>query len=221
MDESRATPTSARSSCCAATGSAVTDTPAEGATYTVGNTIGSSTVACVVTRADGEVHRHGADQRDGVLLQGLRRDANGNYATGVVPTGSPATPVAPLLTFTAERETVGNSTARHRHHVHHNLHEHGFGWRAGHRDQQSDSRQYRFQTRLRQRKTLGTTGLTAAVTYSSDGGTVWTYTPVSGAGGAPAGYDRLVTNIRWTLTGALSQTAPNNSGTASAIVRIR
>jgi hypothetical protein len=68
---------------------------------------------------------------------------------------------------------------------------------------------------------LGTTGLTVVVAYSSNGGTVWTYTPVSGAGGAPAGYDRLVTHVRWTLTGTLSQTAPNNTGTASAIVRIR
>jgi hypothetical protein len=39
------------------------------------------------------------------------------------------------------------------------------------------------------------------------------YTPVSGAGGAPAGYDRAVKSIRWTLSGNLVGTAPNNTGT--------
>jgi hypothetical protein len=68
---------------------------------------------------------------------------------------------------------------------------------------------------------LGTTGLSVAVAYSSDGGSTWTYTPVSGAGGAPAGYDRVVTHVRWTFTGNLSQTAPNNSGTTGVTVRIR
>lgn len=68
---------------------------------------------------------------------------------------------------------------------------------------------------------LGTTGLTVAVEYSNDGGTTWTYTPVSGAGGAPAGYDRFVTNIRWTFTGNLSQTSPNNTGDVGFTVRIR
>jgi len=68
---------------------------------------------------------------------------------------------------------------------------------------------------------LGTTGLTVVVAYSSDGGSTWTYTPVSGAGGAPAGYDRLVTHIRWTFTGNLSQTAPNNSGSTGATMRVR
>jgi len=68
---------------------------------------------------------------------------------------------------------------------------------------------------------LGTTGLTVTIVYSNDGGTTWTYTPASGAGGAPSGYDRTVTNIRWTFTGNLSQTAPNNTGNISFTVRIR
>ncbi|MGH9928952.1 MAG: hypothetical protein ACREA9_06955, partial [Pyrinomonadaceae bacterium] len=67
----------------------------------------------------------------------------------------------------------------------------------------------------------GTTGLVATFAYSNDGGTTWTYTPVSGAGGAPAGYDRLVTNVRWTFSGNLSQAAPNNTGSVSVTVRIR
>lgn len=68
---------------------------------------------------------------------------------------------------------------------------------------------------------LGTTGLTVTVAYSSDGGATWSYTPVSGGGGAPSGYDRLVTNIQWTFTGNLSQTSPNNSGSVGFTVRIR
>jgi uncharacterized repeat protein (TIGR01451 family) len=68
---------------------------------------------------------------------------------------------------------------------------------------------------------LGTTGLTAVVTYSSDGGASWSYTPASGAGGAPAGYDHLATHVRWTFSGDLSQVAPNNTGSTAATVRIR
>lgn len=68
---------------------------------------------------------------------------------------------------------------------------------------------------------LGTTGLTVTVTYSNDGGATWTYAPASGAGGAPAGYDRNVTHIRWSFGGSLSQTAPNNTGNVGFTVRIR
>ena len=68
---------------------------------------------------------------------------------------------------------------------------------------------------------LAATGLTVVVAYSNDGGSTWTYTPVSGAGSAPDGYDRNVTNIRWTFTGNLSQGSSNNNGTVSFITRIR
>ena len=68
---------------------------------------------------------------------------------------------------------------------------------------------------------LGTTGLTVVIAYSKDSGTTWTYVPVNGGGGATAGYDRLVTNIRWTFTGNLSQTSPNNSGSVGFTARIR
>ena len=68
---------------------------------------------------------------------------------------------------------------------------------------------------------LGTTGLTVAVAYSNDGGTTYAYTPASGGGGAPAGYDRNVTHVRWTFTGNLSQTSPNNTGSVSFTTRIR
>jgi uncharacterized repeat protein (TIGR01451 family) len=67
----------------------------------------------------------------------------------------------------------------------------------------------------------GTTGLVATFEYSNDGGLTWTYTPVSGGGGAPAGYDRNVTNGRWRFAGSLSHLAPNNSGSVGFTVRIR
>ena len=59
---------------------------------------------------------------------------------------------------------------------------------------------------------------TATIEFSNDGGATWTYVPVSGAGGAPSGYDRTVTNIRWSLAGNLAISA---SGTLSFTVRIR
>lgn len=68
---------------------------------------------------------------------------------------------------------------------------------------------------------LGTTGLTVVVAYSNNGGTTWVYTPASGGGGASAGYDRNVTNIRWTFAGNLSPTSPNNTGNVSFTAKIR
>jgi uncharacterized repeat protein (TIGR01451 family) len=68
---------------------------------------------------------------------------------------------------------------------------------------------------------LGSTGLAVAVAYSDNNGVTFTYTPTSGAGGAPAGYDRNVTHIRWTFTGNFSQTAPNNTGSVAFTTRIR
>jgi uncharacterized repeat protein (TIGR01451 family) len=68
---------------------------------------------------------------------------------------------------------------------------------------------------------LGATGLTVTVEYSNDNGSTWTYTPVSGGGGAPANYDRSVTHVRWRFTGNLGQTSPNNTGSLSFTSRIR
>jgi|GEM_PF-2909959 len=76
---------------------------------------------------------------------------------------------------------------------------------------------------------LGTTGLTVAIAYSQtvvpapynpSSYVFGSYTPVSGGGGAPPGYDATVTAIRWTFSGSLSQTAPNNTGSASLTNRI-
>lgn len=69
---------------------------------------------------------------------------------------------------------------------------------------------------------LGTTGLTpTTLAYSNNSGVTWTYAPVSGAGGAPAGYDRTVTNVRWSFGSTLGQTAPNNAGSVTLTTRIR
>ena len=68
---------------------------------------------------------------------------------------------------------------------------------------------------------LGTTGLTVVVAYSNNGGSTYVYTPASGGGGAPSGYDRNVTNVRWTFSGNLSQTSPNNNGSIGFTSRIR
>jgi uncharacterized repeat protein (TIGR01451 family) len=68
---------------------------------------------------------------------------------------------------------------------------------------------------------LGTTGLEVTVTYSKDGGETCDYTPVSGGGGAPAGFDRLVNAVCWHFSGDLGYTAPNNAGSISYVGRRR
>ncbi|HEX4946489.1 MAG TPA: hypothetical protein VFZ34_07505 [Blastocatellia bacterium] len=75
---------------------------------------------------------------------------------------------------------------------------------------------------------LGTTGLTMVIEYSSDyssatpGSATWTYSPTSGGGSASPGYDRNVRAIRWRVTvGSLSPTSPNNSGNVGFTVKIR
>ncbi len=65
-----------------------------------------------------------------------------------------------------------------------------------------------------------------AVSYSTDplmSSGSFTYTPVSGAGGAPAGYDRMVTAVRWTMTGAntLAAAGGANVGTVQFSAAIR
>lgn len=47
------------------------------------------------------------------------------------------------------------------------------------------------------------------VQYSNNGGSTFAYTPVSGAGGAPAGYDANVTNARIPLTGTMAGNGSN------------
>jgi hypothetical protein len=68
---------------------------------------------------------------------------------------------------------------------------------------------------------LATTGLKVTVTYSKDGGENCDYTPESGGGGAPPGFDRTVNAVCWSFSGDLGFTAPNNSGSVSYIGRRR
>lgn len=74
----------------------------------------------------------------------------------------------------------------------------------------------------------GSTGLTIVVEYSNDydSGTptaaTWTYTPVSGGGGAATNFDRDVKAVRWRVTaGFLSSITPDNSGKVGFTVIIR
>jgi len=68
---------------------------------------------------------------------------------------------------------------------------------------------------------LGTTGLTVTIAYSNNSGGTYAYTPTSGGGGAVPGYDSAVTNVRWTFSGSLSQSSPNNTGNVAFTTRIR
>jgi len=64
---------------------------------------------------------------------------------------------------------------------------------------------------------VGSASGATTIEYSKDNGATWTYTPVSGGGGAPLNYDYAVTNIRWnigTVNGGVS-------GSVSFTVRIR
>ncbi|MES1260047.1 MAG: hypothetical protein ABUL71_05575 [Gemmatimonadota bacterium] len=63
--------------------------------------------------------------------------------------------------------------------------------------------------------------VSVTVEYSNDGGTTWTYTPVSGGCSATSGYDRCVNRVRARLLAPLSATGPNNTGYLTYIARIR
>jgi beta-galactosidase len=66
------------------------------------------------------------------------------------------------------------------------------------------------------------TGVSANVTYSIDNGGHFAYTPQNGAcGSAATGYDSKVTNVKWTLSGMLSATDGNNSGSVGFSARVR
>lgn len=67
----------------------------------------------------------------------------------------------------------------------------------------------------------GPSGSSAIIEYSSDSGATWTYVPVSAGGGAAAGYDRSVTNLRWKVSPAISNTSPNNTATLTFQSKIR
>lgn len=68
---------------------------------------------------------------------------------------------------------------------------------------------------------LTAAGLTIIAQYSNSTDSVFTYTPVSGGGGAPSGYDSNVKFIRLIFFGQLSNIAPNNTGTVRFTAQIR
>lgn len=68
---------------------------------------------------------------------------------------------------------------------------------------------------------LSTTGLTVSVSYSNNAGSTYVYTPVSAGGGAPAGYDATVNDVKWSFTGALGCGSVNNTGTVAFVARIQ
>ncbi|MDH5235442.1 MAG: hypothetical protein OEW77_10825, partial [Gemmatimonadota bacterium] len=199
---------------------AVVAVPVEGATYVLGDSLGASAIACVVAAP-------GTTCTDTALPGGIAyhyriftRDTNGNFSNGLVPTGSPVTALTPNLLLVKNVSPAGNPPPGT------DLAYSTTFTNSGSAPAQSvviiDPVPANTDFKVASATTnLGTTGLTVVVAYSSDGGTTWTYTPVSAAGGAPVGYDRLVTHVRWTFTGSLSQTAPNNSGSAGATMRVR
>ena len=186
----------------------------------MGNTIGSSTVACVITAPTASCTDTGLTNGTAYYYRVFTRDVNGNYGTGVVPTGSPTTPVAPLLTFTQTASPSGTQPPGTDITFTSTYTNTGTAPAQGLVIANPVAANTDFKLGS-VTSAPGTTGLTVVVAYSSNGGTTWTYTPVSGAGGSPAGYDRLVTNIRWTFSGTLSQTAPNNTGSVAVVLRIR
>lgn len=92
--------------------SAVTDVPVEGSSYSNGNTIGSSTVVCVMTvsASTGYSKINGTGGDGNCLTTALtngtayhykifQKDTRGNYDAGVTFTGSPFTPIAAVTTL--------------------------------------------------------------------------------------------------------------------------
>lgn len=101
------------------TTSVVTDVPVEGTTYTVGNTIGASTVACVVATPTAVCTDSGLTNGVPYYYKIFAKDSRVNYSvTGVVPTGSPVTPIATQtltvgISGTQATTLNSNSTAQH------------------------------------------------------------------------------------------------------------
>jgi hypothetical protein len=76
--------------------SSITQVPVDGTTYSVGNTIGTSTVGCIDTNTSTSTARTctttGLTNGTTYYFKAFVKDNYGNYSIGVVPTGSPTTP---------------------------------------------------------------------------------------------------------------------------------
>ncbi|HEV2671830.1 MAG TPA: hypothetical protein VGU74_12095 [Gemmatimonadales bacterium] len=71
---------------------------------------------------------------------------------------------------------------------------------------------------------VGTTlppGVSGTVAYSNNGGSTWTYVPVSAGCSAPPGYDYCVRDIRLSLNNPLSNVGPNNTAQLVFVARVR
>ncbi len=91
---------------------AVADTPVEGTTYVVGNTIGASTVACVVATPTATCTDTGLTNGTAYHYRIFARDTNVNYsATGVAPSGSPCTPT-PVASFNVVQPAANPVTGK-------------------------------------------------------------------------------------------------------------
>ena len=92
-------------------GSAVTDTPTEGASYSVGASVGSSVVACsnISTSCTDTGLTNGTAYHYKIFTKDLR----GNYSdSGTVPDNSPITPAAAILTQKAYRFSENANIAK-------------------------------------------------------------------------------------------------------------
>ncbi|BDG07396.1 NapC/NirT family cytochrome c [Anaeromyxobacter paludicola] len=78
---------------------AIADTPAEGASYTVGQTVGASTVACVVAAPGTSCSDNGLTNGTAYYYEAYARDSSGNYSAGGAAAG-PYTPVSAAGTLT-------------------------------------------------------------------------------------------------------------------------
>ena len=78
-------------------GAPVATSPTEGVNYFDGDTIGSSIVACIATAPATTCTDEGLDNGTVYHYKLFARDANRNYAIGVLPTGSPVTPTVTTL----------------------------------------------------------------------------------------------------------------------------
>lgn len=88
--------------------SAVANVPAEGTTYTAGNTIGTATVACVIATPTETCTDTGLTNGTAYHYKIFAKDTNGNYSeTGVTPSASPFTPSVTTFTITATAGTGG------------------------------------------------------------------------------------------------------------------
>jgi hypothetical protein len=92
----------------------VTDWPAEGAAYSVGNTIGTTaTVACVVNAPDVSCVDSSLINETVYYYQIFTKDSRGNYSPhpGVIPTGAPFTPKATTTLATSATDPAAQTIA--------------------------------------------------------------------------------------------------------------